>query len=138
MSIEDLFVSGYTAIKNTEGRDAGGAVTNTLSTDTDIGTDGVFSAHQRQLSGDEILRYARFGVEEVARFYTQVTGLTTEHLITDLDGKEWNIINIDDPHDLGMFLQIDASRRSWKTSPLLYSENNVSIITEDEQQIVLG
>ena len=113
MPIQDLFKTGYTAIKITE--DNSGVVkTQTPSTDTTIGTAGVFEAHQRQLSGYEVFKYGHDGHEEMARFYTQVSGLTQKHLIKDLDGKYWSIVNIDDPHDLAEFLQIDTERKQWE------------------------
>ena len=111
MGITDLFVSGYTAKKNTEAVDAGGAVTDTLSTDTTIGTAGAFDAHQRQLSGYEAMRYQRPANIRVERFYADTTGLTVKHWISDPNGELWNIININNPHDLDEFYQIDAERK---------------------------
>ena len=114
MGISDLFVSGYTAKKTMEASGDYAEVTDTLSTDTDIGTSGAFSACQRQLSGRELDVYARDGFQEVSRFYTETTGLTTNHWIEDPDGKFWNIININDPHGLGLWYQIDAKREFYE------------------------
>lgn len=110
MSISDLYITGWTAKKNTESQDSGGAVTNTLSTDTTIGTSGAFSACKRQLSGDEVKKYDHLEFDEIVRIYTGTSGLTTKHWILDPDGKLWNVQNPDNPHDLDEFYQIDATR----------------------------
>lgn len=108
--IEDYYITGWTAKKNTEGVDSGGTVTNTLSTDTSIGTDGEFEAHKRQLSGNEVDEYNHLEFDEIVRIYTGITGLTTKHWIEDPDGKLWNVVNPDNPHDQDEFFQIDATR----------------------------
>jgi len=100
--------SGYTVYKKTEAVDSGGAENNTWSIDTSIGTSGAFSAQARQLSGDERLQYASLREAVIKRFYTETSGFTIEHAIQDPDGNDWNIINVDNSHDLDEFYQIDA------------------------------
>ena len=109
MSISDHYKTGYTAIKNTEDN-TGVVVTDTLSTDTSIGTSGVFSAHQREISGNELLKYASLQPDKMSRFYTAESGFTTNHWIKDLNGLYWQVVNVDNPHDLDEFYQIDAAR----------------------------
>jgi len=114
MSIEDYFTTGWTAKKNTEAVDSGGAVTDTLSTDTSIGTAGVFSACKRQLSGRELERYAKKEYEEVYRIYTTTSGFTVKHWILDTDSLLWNVVNVNNPHDLDEFYQIDVVRSDFE------------------------
>lgn len=115
MSISDLFVTGYTAKKNTESTGSDfQEVTNTLSTDTDIGTAGVFSACQRQLTGRERDQYGRPSNWRIERFYTEATGLTMKHWILDPNGELWNIVNINNPHDRDEFFQIDGERKMFE------------------------
>lgn len=108
--ITDLFESGWTVKKNTESVDSGGAVTDTWSTDTTIGTSGVISAHIRQLSRDEVISEGRPEVVATHRVYTAVDSITEKHRLVSPDGEVFNVVAVDNPHELDEFLQIDVRR----------------------------
>ena len=115
MSIETCFVPGYVAYKTTKTSGSSNESIETLAIDYSIGASSKFPARQRQLSGFEANKFGFEGVEETQRFYTEYdVGLTQANWIKDLCGKLWNIVRVDNPHQLNEFLQIDATREQFE------------------------
>jgi len=108
--IEHLMDESWTVLKNTGHVDSGGAVTGTWSTDTDIGTSGVISAHFRNLTICERNAMMKNEVAITARLYTISSGITEKHRLKNSDGEIYQIIAVDNPHNLDEFYQIDLAR----------------------------
>jgi hypothetical protein len=108
--ISDLMTESWTAQTMTEAVDSGGAITPTFATDTTIGASGVFVAHSRRLSASEINARSKPEIFCTHRLYCTVSGITEKHRLSDPNGDKWNVVAVEDPHNLGEFYQIDLTR----------------------------
>lgn len=64
----------------------------------------------RMLSGNERVQYQKDTTVELMRMYCNVTDLTTGNRIT-IGDKLYNVIQVDNPHGMGEFLQVDMEYR---------------------------
>ena len=71
---------------------------------------GVFLAHSRRLSASEINARSKQEIVCTHRLYCTVSGITEKHRLSDPDGHKWDVIAVDNPHDMDEFYQIDLSR----------------------------
>ena len=108
--IDDLYTESFTVQKNTEATGLDSIVTPTWSTDTTIGTAGVITGHIRILSERESAARGKMEVQSTHRVYTAVDSITEKHRLVHSDGRKFNVVSVDDPHELGEFMQIDVVR----------------------------
>lgn len=108
--IDHLLTESWTVLKNTESVDSSSTVVDSWSTDTSIGTSGVITAHFRNLSLNEIKQNESNEIVVDSRLYTENSGLTTKHRLKNSSNQIYNIMAVDNPHNLNEFYQVDLLR----------------------------
>ena len=110
MSIEDLYIDSFTVQANTQTTGTDSVVTHSWATATTIGTSGVITGHIRMLSNRERAARGKMEVQATHRIYTAVDSITEKHRLLHSDGRLFNIVSVDNPHEVDEFLQIDVVR----------------------------
>lgn len=107
MAIEDLYVSGFVIHRraSTAKVDDGGALTK-----DDYASHLEVSGRIRLLSASEVRTYGKEEVASTHRFYTAVADILNTDRVEDPDGVYYQILFVNNPHELDKFLQIDCMR----------------------------
>ena len=69
-----------------------------------------FSGRLRILSAREAKVYGKEEIESTHRFYTAVADILNTDRLVDPDSVKYQILFVDNPHNLDKFLQIDCGR----------------------------
>ena len=130
--ILDLLNETWVISKNTETSGSSGEYIDNYITDTDIGDSGNIKVHFRNLSLQEIKRFAKKNVIINARIYTNSLGITAQHMATDENGNKFNVVAVNNPHDLGEFYQIDLLNRL----AALVTDQDEYLITDQGEYLI--
>lgn len=69
------------------------------------------SAHKRQLTAFERQQFEKDEVYKTAIVYMNITTIYSYDRLLDPDNQVWDIIAIDNPHELDKWLQVTVQRR---------------------------
>lgn len=112
--IEQTYVYGYKLYKPIDLIDTGGAINEDADLDLTNWTIyyGNFPAHIRQLTANEIVINEKREVKATHRMYCNSSlSINAKDRIVDPDSRTFDVKFIDDPHQLGCFLQVDLELR---------------------------
>ena len=104
MSIQDRYESGWVIQKATV-TNTYGVLTTAWSTRENV------KGRRRELTSHERHDLEKSEVVADAVFYTNVTTVLSGDRLKDPDSDIWDVVSIDNPHDLDKFLVITLKRR---------------------------
>ena len=108
--ISSHMTESWTVQAVTETPDTGGAIVETYATATTIGASGVILAHSRQLSVNEMVARGKQQVTATHRLYTESSGITEKHRLSDPSGDKWSVTGVNNPHNFGYWYEVDLLR----------------------------
>ena len=109
-------LKSWTVLKNTQTSDGSGYPQDTLATDTTVGDSGVVQAYFRNLRIDGFKKFGKHEVEVDGRLYIETSGITEKHFVKNDSGQTFNVVAVDNLHDVGELYQIDLHRSDYERS----------------------